>query len=186
MARRYKSAMKSTEESAASATGVFAIRNTVRITSARAGARFPAGALGDQSRPCNHVSVYEIEIRRHRQTASHHPGRERIPGDLGGRPRQGAASRSEHAHRRAAADEASADLLQPHPIPRRPPLRIHSPQGPAHEPHGRRRDSKPPSRRTLRTSRPRSSSTREVLSLLADNLDRHGDVETVTDQATSA
>jgi hypothetical protein len=28
--------------------------------------------------------------------------------------------------------------------------------------------------------------TREVLALLADNLDRHGDVETLTDQATSA
>jgi DNA-binding MarR family transcriptional regulator len=41
--------------------------------------------------------------------------------------------------------------------------------------------------RTLsRVSPAKLKATREVLALLADNLDRHGDVETLTDQATSA
>ena len=42
------------------------------------------------------------------------------------------------------------------------------------------------SRTLSRVSPAKLKATREVLSLLADNLDRHGDVETLTDQATSA
>ena len=41
--------------------------------------------------------------------------------------------------------------------------------------------------RTLsRVSPAKLKATREVLALLADNLDRHGDIDTLTDQATSA
>ena len=42
------------------------------------------------------------------------------------------------------------------------------------------------SRTLSRVSPAKLKATREVLALLADNLDRHGDVETLTDQATSA
>ena len=39
---------------------------------------------------------------------------------------------------------------------------------------------------TLHVSPAKLKATREVLALLADNLDRHADSETLTDQATSA
>ena len=42
------------------------------------------------------------------------------------------------------------------------------------------------SRTLSRVSPAKLKATREVLSLLADNLDRHADAETLTDQATSA
>ena len=42
------------------------------------------------------------------------------------------------------------------------------------------------SRTLSRVSPAKLKATREVLALLAENLDRHGDVDTLTDQATSA